>query len=150
MKAWVYYLSVLSVFVSGILQGEDEKGGKNKNLLQDGFAAVAVSVDHIEAIYMQAIENDYASYVHIGDDWDGEGCGKETMLAGMQVVEEPKILFITDDSYNFSEIAFENVRPANLVKLSRSEVAEINEALIVSHIKARSVDPKPFNVDLDD
>lgn len=144
MKAWMYYLAVMSIFSCRI--GADVEEGKN--LLQDGFAAVAVSVDHIESIYIQAIENDYASYVNIGDDWEGEG--KETMLAGMQLIEEPKIMFIADDTCNFSEIAFENVRPANHVKLSRSEIAEINEALIVSHIKARSVDPKPFNVDLDE
>ena len=71
------------------------------------------------------------------------------MLAGLQVIEQPTTLFIKDDAFHhMNEIAFENFRPNNRVKLSKSDIAEINEALIISHIKARSVTPKEYNIDL--
>lgn len=146
MNVLIYYAVAISfITVNGMSHASE------KNLLQDGFAAVAVSTDNIEAIYLQAIEKDYDLYTQLGADWDdeGDGRGKEKMLAGMQVVGESKILFIAHDSFNISEIAFENIRPSNHFKLSRSDIAEINEAIIVSHIKARSVDPKTFNINLD-
>lgn len=142
MKVLIYYAVAI-----GWVIVNDMSHANEKNLLQDGFAAVAVSTDNIEAIFLQAIEKDYDLFAQIGADWDD---GKEKMFAGMQLIEEPKILFITDDTFNISEIAFENKRPSNHFKLSKSDIAEINEAIIVSHIQARSVDPKAFNVDLDE
>lgn len=119
-------------------------------LLRDGFAAVAVSTESIEAIYLQAIENDDAKYAKLGADWDEDASGNNTMIAGVQVFQDRKIFFDRNSGLNMSEIAFENVRPNKHVQLTRADIAEINEAMIISYIKTRTVDPKMFNVNLND
>lgn len=142
MNVLIYFFFAYGCLVTEMTYAEE-------NLLRNGFAAVAVSTENIEAMYVQAIENDYSLYAQLGADWNSEGLEIDTSLAGIQTISEPKILFINDDSFNStSEIAFEDTRPKNRVKLSMSDIAEINEALIISHIKSRSVDPKEFNVNL--
>ncbi|MBA3815489.1 MAG: hypothetical protein H0X29_03025 [Parachlamydiaceae bacterium] len=147
MNVLIYYMMWISVGIIGI---NLSCNAKEDNLLKDGFAAVAITTDDVEGLYVQAIEKDYELYVQLGADWDTDGKDGETKFAGLQVLEQPTILFIKDDSFDhMNEIAFENVRPNTRVKLSKSDIAEINEALIISHIKSRSVNPKEFNIDLD-
>lgn len=112
--------------------------------------AVKVSTDKIEDIYVEALENSLGqkSYIQVGAPWESDGVttGK-ALVAGLDIVEEPKILFVHDDSLEFdSEIAFEEVPKKENFKLSPTDVSEINDTLIFSQIKARQIDPKEFDV----
>lgn len=144
MNTFTHYIIIASIFVSAI-----SCAAEKKNLLEDGFAAVAVSLDNIENIYLQAIEKDYTTYAQLGANWNDDGFGNDLMLAGIHFFEEPKILYIKDPLDTLSDIAFENVIPKDKIKLLKSDVAEINEIIISNYIQKRVVDPKPFDVNLD-
>lgn len=131
---------------------------EEKSLLHDAVGALVVSEEAVEAIYIQAIEKSLIdhSYVQVGAPWNSNEAGDTaSYFAGLNVIEEPKILFSSEKSLNFeTEIAFEYIPKNEHVnipsKLSETDISSINDAMMFSEIRARSIDPKEFNVDLED
>lgn len=156
MKQTLFIFFTFILFCNIPLAADQKKGTPNAHpssdtsLLQDAFGAVAISTENIEALYVEAIENTLheKSYGQIGAPWESEEYGDiNSLMAGLNIIQEPKIVFSLE-SFDFNtEIAFEQVpKRDNKFKLSSTDVSEINEALIFSEIKAKYIDPKEFDV----
>lgn len=116
------------------------------SLLREVSGAVAISTDAIDAVYFQALENDLVHYVDLG--WQGD-MHDLSFAPGISNYSTDSSVYVFEDPANLTkDIAFEN-RKTSTIKQSQTDMYSLHEALIISEIKGRSVNPKEFDVDLE-
>lgn len=145
--------AIAIIYMFALFAEQNTTISKKQNLLHDALGAVAVSTEAIEALYVQALENSLTErkYVQVGAPWESGGIENREILAGLNIIQEPQMLFSFEKSLDFdTEIAFEDVPKKGKFKLTKSDLSEIYESLIFSEIKARYIDPKEFQIDLEE